>query len=404
MLKNKFKIIALLAVIILALTIPIVRAENENADNAATPVTTSEDTSTEATEQDATEVDNFKKSDVYLAGDDVTIDYIVDGNLFVVANNVTINSQIGGDAFICANTVTVGEQGYVFSNLFTFSKNVNVKGVVYDLYACSQNTTITGYVYRDVRVGSNTVNIFGTVGRNAFVDCVDLNFTQEAQADEENQTTITSQGMVGGNLNYTAKEEASISEGAVSGEITFEKSTSFDGNTILDYILSLATLIVTTIVIWLLCLWLKPKFINDATSLLTTKKVLPVIGLGILTPIAIIVVSIILLMLGITSTIGLLLLAAFFILVSISTSLFIVMVNNIVCAKLKIEKPLIVLGILVACTAVLWLVCLIPYLGAVVKLAAKVLGLGVIVSSLVLKEKNADSKKEVKKVEKDETK
>ena len=139
MLKNKFKIIAILMIIMIAFTFPIVRAENETADDTATPneATQPVDLTNNNSELDTTDTsdENFKRSDVYLTGDDVTIDYIIDGNLFVVANHVTINSQVGGDAFICANTVTVEEDGYIFSNLFTFSKNVIVKGAVYDLYA-----------------------------------------------------------------------------------------------------------------------------------------------------------------------------------------------------------------------------------------------------------------------------
>lgn len=402
MLKNKFKIIAILSVIILALTIPVVRAENETTDDTANvDATISENTSNEGTDPatDGSEVttdttdENFKKSDVYLTGDDVTIDYIIDGNLFVVANNVTINSQIGGDAFICANTVTVGEQGYVFSNLFTFSKNVTINGVVYDLYSASENTTISGYVYRDIRVGSNTVNIFGTIGRNAYVDCVNLNFVQNTNANNGEETSITSQSMINGNLEYSAKQEASIPEGSVAGETTFEQKTSFNGNTIQKQIMSLGTFVITAIVVWLLCLWLAPKFLKKNTSLLTTKKILPVIGFGILTPIVSILLAILLLVLGITSTLGLLLLIVLFVLMAISTSIFIITINNIICDKLKIQKTIGIFGMLIISSIILWLISLIPYVGSFVGIVAVILGLGIIVSSLVLKEKTEDTKK-----------
>lgn len=392
MLKNKFKIIAILSVIILALALPVVRAENETADYTAVPENASIE-ATNSTVDSATinsEVttnnmadENFRKSDVYLSGNNVTIDYIVDGNLFIVANTVTINSQIGGDAFICANTVTVGEEGYIFSNLFTFSKNVNINGVVYDLYAASENTTINGYVYRDVRVGSNTVNIFGAVGRNAFINCVNLNFAQDSNVDS----------IIHGNLKYSSTQEASIPEGAVAGETTFEQETSFDNNTIQRQILSLGTFLATIIVIWLLCLWLAPKFLKNSTSLITTKKVLPVIGFGILTPIAGILLTILLLVLGITSTIGLLLFITLFVLMAISTSIFTITINNVVCDKLKIQKTIGVFGMLIVSSIVLWLIGLIPYIGSIVGLVAVILGLGIILSSLILKEKAENAKK-----------
>lgn len=395
MLKNKFKIIAILAIMILSLTLPIVRAENETADDVVNPDTTisesttdevidpisdsAYDDSSEAVTTNIKKEEDFKRADVYLTGDDVTIDYIIDGNLFVLANNVTINSQIGGDAFICANTVTIGEQGYVFSNLFTCSKNVNINGVIYDLYSFSQNTTITGYVYRDIHVGSDTVNIFGNIGRNAYVNCENLNFSSDDDS--------SSQCIINGSLNYSAKQEAYIPEGTVTGETIFEQETSSDNNTIKDKIISLGTFVVTVIVIWLLCLWLVPNFLKKSPSLLTTKKILPVIGFGILSPIVGIILSIVLFILGITSTLGLLLLVVLFSLMAISTSIFIITINTIICNKLKIQKTIGIFGILIASTVVLWLISLIPYVGLIISFITVILGLGIVLSSLILKEK-----------------
>lgn len=385
--KNKLTIIALIAVLILALTLPIVRADDEPVANEVTSpeaTTTAENTSTDVpqtTNTPGTSEENFKKSDVYLTGDDVTIDYIVDGNLFVFANNVTINSQIGGDAFICAGSVTIGEQGYVFSNLFTASKNVTVNGVVYDLYAACQDVTINGYIYRDVHVGADTVNILGTVGRNASIDCNTLNFTNE------NAEGTASRAAINGNLNYSAKEEVSIPEGVVSGETTFEKQNDLEENSIQDVIMRLGTYVVTIVIIWLLCLWLAPKFLKNNTSLLTTKKILPVIGLGILTPIALFVLGILFFILGITVTLGFVSFLILFGLIMISNAMFIITFNNILCSRLKIEKTMGIFGMLIATSAVLWLVGLIPYVGPVLGFIVSVLGMGIAISSLVLKEK-----------------
>ena len=101
MLKNKFRIITLLAVIILSLMIPIVRAENEITDQSdhseeisVISADSSENQDTDAKPTTTTSSDTMKKQDVYLTGDNVTIDYIVDGNVFVMADTVNINSQI----------------------------------------------------------------------------------------------------------------------------------------------------------------------------------------------------------------------------------------------------------------------------------------------------------------------
>lgn len=394
MLKNKFKIIALFMVIILSLTLPIVRAENETAEQPADQEETSivnEDSQNEnsqTAEETNTEVtadDNFKKGDVYLTGDNVTIDYIVDGNIFVFANTVTINSQIGGDAFIFAGTVNVGEQGYIFSNLFTFAKEVNIYGVVYDLYAASQNTTINGYVYRDIKVGTDTLNINGMIGRNAFVNANTIHFA--TSSNEE--TGITSQGIVNGDFNYTSSQETSIPEGSVVGNQNFTETKKANSTSIQSYILSLGRYLVTVAIIWLFLLWIAPKFLNN-TNKLIPKKLLPIVAFGILTPIVALITFVILLLLGITSSIAILILTLLFILLAISSAVFVITMNYLICNKLKIEKTIGILGMLIVSAAVLWFITLIPYVGGIISFATAIIGFGILIMSILPDRKKSE--------------
>lgn len=422
MLKNKSKIITLLIVIILSLTIPVVRAENEtvtdNASETQEQVTTTSDSNTQnqdesenvADTQDTNATSNIsedsdenansdtskdmRRGDVYLTGDDVTIDYIVDGNLYVFAKSVTINSQIGGDVFAFAETVNVGEQGYVFSNLFTCAKNVNVSGVVYDLYASASNVQISGYVYRDIRIASNSTDIKGTIGRNAYLYSNDIKF-ETPQNDEEK--TVSNTGIINGNLEYSSKKEVSIPDGAVAGTTKYNKINEEKTNVVKAYMVSLGTAIATVIVIWLLCLWLKPKFI-DESSKLVTKKMPALLGYGILVSILGAITFIILVMIGITAKIAIIELMALAIAISISSSIFIIAVNNLICNKVKIEKNIGKFGMLIISSAILWAICLIPYVGLIIKLLASIIGLGIVTIAILPAKVN--KKSENKKAEK----
>ena len=114
MLKNKTKILVFLLILAISLTTSFVYADNETtleddiipiSDNLeSSPVENNAENSISANEP--TE-DTYKSHDVYLTGDNVTIDYVVDGNLFVMADTVTINSKIGGDAFIMASSLHI---------------------------------------------------------------------------------------------------------------------------------------------------------------------------------------------------------------------------------------------------------------------------------------------------------
>lgn len=399
MLKNKLKVIALMIVMIVSFTIPVVRAENETSTDETSgtqdeAVAISENEEENAVEDTST---NMRKGDVYLSGDDVTVDYIVDGNLYVFAKSVTINSQIGGDVFAFAETVNVGEQGYVFSNLFTCAKTVNVSGVVYDLYALAQDVQINGYIYRDIRVASNSLDIKGTIGRNAYAQSNNITFATAQEGQEKG--TVSSAGIVNGNLEYGASKEISIPEGAVAGETKYTPINEKNSNGVKTYMLSLGTEIATVIIIWLLCLWLAPKFLNKTNTLLT-KKVPALIGYGILVPILAVVAFVILAILGITSKIAIIELMLLAVLISISSSVFVIATNNIVCNKLKIEKNIGIFGMLIVSSAVLWLICMIPYVGSIVRFITLILGLGIITKSVL----PSDTKKSDNKVKKEDKK
>lgn len=391
MLKNKSKIIALLTLIILALTIPIVRAENEPVEPISEAPTAEENSTATPTSEDvqAPAESNMKSSDEYLFGDTITVDYIIDGNVFIFANNVVIDSQIGGNLFVCAKEVTIKENGFIVNSLFGFAEKFNISGVVCDLYAAAREVNLSGYVYRDMRVGSETLNLSGIIGRDAYVEADKINFSTTNE-----DATITSTAMISGNFNYTSDQEITIPENVVRGNVEFNKSTpTTNTKSISDYILSLGTFVCTVIAIWLLALWLTPKFVKNPYNLLS-KKVLPALGYGILTPIVLAFAFGMLLVLGITSGVALIALMLLAVLIAISSSSFVITANGLVCSKLKVEKTVQSFGMLIACAIVYWLITLIPIVGTIFSLVAGIIGLGIIVYN-ILPFKSKDDKAEV---------
>lgn len=405
MTKKKFIIIPIIILLLLSISLPIVNADNET--NVITNTTTTDNNSTESnvtttqesntTNQNNSQEASMKKSDVYIAQDNVTIDYIVDGNVFIIGNNVTINSQIGGDVFVCAKNLTIGEQAYIFSNLFVSAENISIKGVVYDLYSMSNTVTIDGYIYRDIRTMSSTLNINGVVGRNAYVKSEKINF---AVANQDEGSTVTQSGSIAGDLNYSSSQESSIPEKAVSGNVNFEQISKSSNKTISTYLVSLGSLLVIVLVIWGLSLLLAPKFLKTTNDLIATKKILPVLGCGILTPIVITIVSIVLLFINITASISILLLTILILLFAISTSITIIAINNLICKKLKISKNIGVLGILILTTIVFWAIGLIPVIGSIISILAVIIGMGLI--TYFVFNKNKDFSKESVKNNKNE--
>lgn len=396
MLKNKTKIITIFLILILLFSTVSVLADDEVNENEIMPISTDnateevQNTVENATSNVQAQEDSYKKSDVYLTGDNVTVDYIVDGNLFVMADTVTINSQIGGDAFILAKKLIINEDGYIFSNLFTIAESVETKGVVYDVYALTKNFTISGgYVYRDLKVCGETLNINGIVGRNAFVNCPNINFN----TNEDNK------GIIYGDLNYSSNSEISIPENVVSGNVNYSASkTSTEKSTrsiIANYILDLGAFIAFVLIIWLICLALAPKFLAS-TNKHVGKKSLNIFGKGLLTLIVTPIICIILIFLQLTSGFSLFLLALYVLAIILSKSLFTITANNYVCSKLNVNKNTGIFGMLIVSGIVIWVITKLPYIGGLVSFIIAVLGLGILVASILPEraKKNKDSLKE----------
>ena len=389
MFKKKIKIISLIALLLISLLTPIVNAENEVEVETTT---TDQVTPISETQEEIT----IKEGDEYLFQDTVTIDTPVDGNLFIMANTVTINTQIGGDAFIFADTLNIEEDGYILNNIFVCANTIHVKGVAYNIYSVGDTLTIDGFIYRDVKSICNTLNINSMIGRDVFASCSSINFKEKP--DTEDTPSIASYGSIQGDLNYSSDKEISIPDGYVSGKTHFSQlqNNTFD---ISNYMYSLGAILVSAIIIWLIGLWISPKLLHNTSHPITLRKALQIIGLGILVPIVITLLSVIILLIPITSQLTILLLCVLAILFFISTSVAIINVNTIICNKLKITQNLYKLGFLIVTTIVFWLLALIPYVGMVISLIAIIWGIGTISYNILIKEnsneKKSDSSKKI---------
>lgn len=387
MLKNKTKLIVILALILVLLCSHFSLATDSD-ESYIMPIsidTTDADISSDTANtitSTTTAQENIKEGDEYLVGQDITVDYTIDGNLYVFGNTVTINSQIVGDVFVFANQVVVEKDGYIYSNLFACAQSVTVKGVVYDAYVCTDNFTITGgYIYRDLRIAANAVNISGVVGRNAYVGCNTLTF-ENNNADGTSEDITSSKGIINGNLEYSAKNEASIPTGCVIGESKFTPIVIDNDVSIVDYVSSLASFLCLVIFIWLVLLWLSPKFLGNTNDLLKT-KISSISLYGILGLILIPVASVLLMFSGIAANAGLLLLALYIILLCVSKTFFTIAVNKFVCTKLKIEKTACIFGMLLISSIVVWAVGLIPYVGSILSFIMIWIGLGIVLTYVI---------------------
>ncbi len=375
-------------------TMPIAN-EEENVSSEGNEQTTTEDTEQALTpeenagnaenlenidEETSTDTSNLKSSDIYLTGDEIIIDYPIDGNLYVIANKVNIKAEVGGDAFIITKELNIEQQGYIFSNLFVVADNVNIDSVIYDMYAVAKNINITsnGSVYRDARIiASKDISILGNIGRNAFI----------GGSSKLSLTDGSSEGSINGNLTYSTSQNLPEEDlrAYVSGDISTRRispNPMETGSTLLTHLKSLANKLFLIAIVWLICLWLAPKYLKNSGKSFINKPVSSVL-LGLLVIVLTPVIAIILLVSKIALIASLLLFALFGLLLVVGSSLFSITLGNLISDKIKKDSNIINLVMALAVGIVVYLINLIPVFGTIVSVIMVILGIGSMISYLV---------------------
>lgn len=392
MLKNKLRLLFIVLMIVCFTLSPLCFAvdEPENTEDEVTAdvVENQADESEEQVAEQATEAEKevqeeeakITSSDAYLIGDKINIDYVVDGNLFVIANEVNIDAQILGNAFVMANKINITEKGYVSNSLFALADSIELDGVIYDGYISSTNLLIKGYVYRDLYSVTENFKHIGSIGRN--VNAASKNFAFEQLENEGSDIEYASaQGRISGDFNYSTEHEITVPENVVEGKTNFINMPSVKST---NYVFAAISSIVFVLAIWLLFKWLAPKFLTSADTLITNKP-LKTLGFGLLSLICIPIVATVLIIAGITSSVGLIALSVYLVLICISRATSIIAINNIISNKLKFEKSIKQFALLIATSLVAWAITLIPVVGALVNVAFVLVGMGIITRKLISK-------------------
>ncbi len=204
------------------------------------------------------------------------MDKYVDGNVFIFGQDVKITGRINGSLYVFASTVTIEEEALVAVSSFIFADTIRINGVTMDMYAAARNfeMTKTGIIYRDARIGSDNVAIFGQIGRDLELASGNI----QVYKDEETRA------YVGRNLNYYSdKKVDDMDKITVNGEVKFteKKQEATKTTTISDYVFDGIGEAIFVLVIYAIFIFVAPKFTEKAKDYISTKGLLGVaIGLG----------------------------------------------------------------------------------------------------------------------------
>lgn len=306
-------------------------------------------------------------SDYFAAGQNYTLDKLVDGNSFAMGDNVTVTGQINGDLFVMGNTVTIDENAIIYNNLFVLAKELIVNGTVYNLYSLSADLTIgeSAIIYRDMASYSNKISLAGRVQRDVSVITNELTFPD------------TSRTLVYGNFNYTSANEATIPDGIIKGDVNYQKiDTTVDTSTlVLNYVIRFVATAIFALVVVLFLIFFTPKAVDRAKYNLIERP-FATTGVGILGIVLIPFIAILLMTLSVTLPLALTLAVVYGVLVALATSFFAIAIAKYLVNKFKLEKKWQLALFTVITALVMYALTIIPAVGGYAKIFFVVVGFG----------------------------
>lgn len=386
MFKKKTKLFLLITIILLIVsTISFATSDNTVTPISETNVINTVDNEVATnTENDDPEVYN---DNLYLFNNTVIMDQLVDGNVYIIGQNVEITGKVNGSLFVLADTVTFGENSYIMQSIYVCANEVILNGAANDLYAIANKVDMSydSFMLRDLYVtATDTFNFNGGAGRNAFVSAKNFNFV----------TDQNSPAIVYGNLTYTSSNELALSNELVQGEIKYSAYASTSPEKpvqeiILDYVLDFCKALLYTAVVLIFALWLAPKFVEKSSSFVGTKSALA-LGVGIISSVFAVIISICLLFSIIAMPIGIAIFALFMLMLSLSFAITSICITYKLKEKFKFTNKYSTALALILVTLVLWALEQLPYVGFVVSILVSLVGFGILILYLFTKNKKVE--------------
>lgn len=386
MLKNKLKILVAIVLVILMLSTFCYATDTAPISTNPTDQQTNTQEGADTTTTQGSSEDNWVKTDLYLCEDSPNVTQVVDGNAFIIGRDVTISGEIGGDLFVIADKLTING-GYVYSSIFAFANEITINGVVYDVYAncATLNLEKDGFIYRDLRVNADTINLNGKVRRNAHISANTIHLAEDIGT------------VIYGDLSYTTGKEMTFAQGLISGNTTYQASSNYSEG-ILSILIRLLGSVFYTFVLVMLLIWLTPKFVDRVTNM-STKKTFVSLGIGIVSPFVATLASILLILSVVGVTIFTSMVFAGSLLGMFGLAITSLFFGGLICKLLKQNGNVKLVIFTLISTIILWLLALIPYAGWVISLLLTLFGIGITLVNMVYR-KESTKKEETPKKEK----
>lgn len=300
---------------------------------------------------------------------------VIEGNLYVAGENAVINGDVMGNVFVAGNNIVIN--GFVNGDVYAAGQKIEVNGEVKgNIFGAGDRLNLlwSSKVGQDIFLAGNIVNIDGRINGDGYLTA----------------SRIAIRGGIDGDLNYSSKK-ADIDEESIGGSIyREEKKPESAGSIILGKIFTFLSFIFSVLMIWVVITFVinkdhKEKLIRlmDKENVISTIFLFGLVGLMIsfILPVA-------LFLTGVGIKLGIFTIVLNTSLLYLSGGIAIVILSNLLSKKLPKMATGNNILIVLMMAIVIGILKAIPIVSGLVSLPLLVIGYGLIIGSLIHKDKN----------------
>lgn len=323
---------------------------------------------------------------LFQSGDKVTIDNKLDGTAFIAGNEIKVNNSIDGIGFVAGNKLTVnGNQEYLIA---AGNEIIVEKDIEKDLFLAGNDIKINGNVSRDSYLAANTITLNGNFNRNSYVYATEVTLKGTFNGNVTvNAGTINIEGAkITGTLKYN---KDAIIEGLNNNIKTKTYDVASTKVTFKEYVYTMVSKYVHITMLALVLVFVCEKLFKKSlkqTEELTVKKTAVLCGKGFLILIGVPIITLMLLMTGLFSSVGVIGGIIYGILIYIAN----IFTAYTVAQKLDkkyFKKNMNSYMLMIVGLFIVYILSYIPYIGGLISVISLLFGLG-ISGNMIIEMKN----------------
>ena len=302
------------------------------------------------------------------------------GNLFACSEEILLDGRVSNSVYAITNNFNMSYYGSISKDLHLNSENVTLNSVIHRNAYISSKVITTNQdflLYGNLESNSHQFNFSGQIDGDAKINSKELNFLNNNEEDD-------SKCLISGNLSYSTKEEMQIGNDIVIGDINYynyiEKIDKTFSYYFKSFTIDLIAFIVYVLAVILLFKLINKNYIAEKHQI-TVKNILLSVGIGIISLLAVILISILLIFTKIGLLLGIVFIFAYLFLLLISIPLLILDIASLFSNRLNLYIAISLI------TLALYLISLIPIVGSIMMFIVILTGVGRVVNKIFIDNK-----------------